>query len=117
MRHAEMYKDWTKCKNDQCNKRFRVQANNRPQPILFCSQTCLNTYVFQSEKLDSNFNYQDPKEVRELVQNLLGQTKQIQNELQSLRKIRKTYFGLFKDFNLKNEVYKRKWKFEDEAGE
>jgi hypothetical protein len=106
-----------KCKNHQCSKRFRVETDNRPEPILFCSQTCINSYLFQSEKLDPNFNYEDPKEVRKLVENLLGQTKQIQNELQSLRKIRKTYFGLFKDYELKNEVYKRKWSFKDEVSE
>lgn len=30
-------------------------------------------------------------------------------KLDNLKKIRKAYFGLFKEFNLKDEVYKRKW--------
>lgn len=105
-----------KCKNDLCSKQFRVETDNRHAPILFCGQTCLNSYLLQSEKLDPNFDYEDPKEVKKLVQNLLSQTKQIQNELQSMRKIRKTYFGLFNDYDLKPEVYKRKWLFEDKAG-
>lgn len=106
-----------KCKNDHCSNRFRVEINSLPKPISFCSQTCLNPYLVQSEKLDPNFNYEDPKEVRQLVQNLIAQTKQIQNELEDLRRIRKTYFGLFSDNILKKEVYKRNWSFEDEANE
>ncbi len=109
--------EWIKCKNDHCSNRFRVEINSLPKPILFCSQTCLNPYLVQSEKLDPNFNYEDPKEVRQLVQNLIAQTKQIQNELEDLRRIRKTYFGLFSDNILKKEVYKRNWSFEDEANE
>lgn len=109
--------EWIKCKNDHCNNRFGVNTNSLPKPILFCSQTCLNSYLFQSEKLDPNFIYEDPKEVRELVQNLIAQTNQMQIELQNLRKIRKTYFELFSNNILKKEVYKRNWSFEDEANE
>jgi hypothetical protein len=112
-----MNTQWIRCKNDQCSKGFRVEANIGSKPILFCNQTCLNPYLFQSEELDRNFNYEDPKEVRELVQNLIAQTNQMQIELQNLRRIRKTYFGLFRDNILKKEVYKRKWSFEDEANE
>jgi uncharacterized protein YabN with tetrapyrrole methylase and pyrophosphatase domain len=112
-----MNTQWIKCKNDHCNNRFGVEANSLPKPILFCSQTCLHPHLFQSEKLDPNFNYEDPKEVRELVQNLIVQTKQIQNELQDLKRIRKTYFELFRDNILKKEVYKRNWSFEGEANE
>ena len=108
---------WIKCKNDQCNNRFRVGANNGSKPILFCCQTCLNPYFFQSEELDPNFNYEDPKEVRELVQNLIAQTNQMQIELQNLRRIRKTYFELFSKNILKKEVYKRNWSFDDEETE
>src|SRR4030095_5785738 len=106
-----------KCKNDECSKRYSVRTDNEQKPLLFCSQTCLNSYLSQSEKIDVNFDYDDPRQVRKLVQNLLGQTKQIQNELQSLKKIRKTYFGLFKGYDLKSEDYKRKWSFEDKANE
>jgi predicted sulfurtransferase len=106
-----------KCKNDDCNNQFRVEVNNETKPILYCSQTCLYPHIIQDEKLDPNFNYEDPKEVRELVQNLIAQTKQIQNELQDLRRIRKTYFELFSDNILKKEIYKRNWSFEDEANE
>jgi hypothetical protein len=41
----------------------------------------------------------------------------MQIELKNLRRIRKTYFGLFKDNNLKSEVYEREWSFEDKAKE
>lgn len=67
--------------------------------------------------MNPNLNYEDPKEVRMVVKNLLTQTKRLQNEIEDLRKVRKTYFGLFKDYVLKDEVYKRKWTFEDEANE
>src|SRR4030095_5993517 len=90
-----------KCNNNECRKRYNVKTDSEQKPLLFCSQTCLNSYLSQIEKLDPNFDYDDPKEVRKLVQNLLGQTKQIQNELQSLKKIRKSYFGLFKQKDLK----------------
>jgi hypothetical protein len=110
-----MYNHWIKCKNDQCSKRLRVEANNQSKPILFCSQTCLNSYLFQNDQLHPNFNYEDPSEVRKLVQSLINETKQIQNELQNLKRIRKTYFGIFKELNLKDEIYKRDWSFEDET--
>ena len=106
-----------KCNNNECNKRYSVETDSEQKPLLFCSQTCLNSYLSQSEEIDVNFDYDDPRQVRKLVQNLLGQTKQIQNELQSLKKIRKTYFGLFSDKDLKPEFYKRKWSFKDKASE
>ena len=104
-----------KCKNDNCNNEFRVQVDNGLKPILFCSQTCIHPLIFQNRNLDSNFNYESPREVRELVQGLVAQTIQIQNELEHLRKIRNTYFGLFRDNILKKEVYKRNWSFKDDG--
>ena len=106
-----------KCENEQCENRLRVELNNQFKPVLFCSQACLNSYLLQHETLNHNSHYEDPQEVRKLVQNLLSQTKLIQNELGNLRKIRKTYFGLFKDCSLKDEVYQRKWSFDDEPKE
>jgi len=111
-----MKAQWIRCKNDNCSKRLRVEINDiESKPILFCSDRCLNSIFSENEKLNHNFNYEDPKEVRRLVKNLISQTKRLQNELENLRKIRKTYFGLFKNYNLKDEVYKRKWSFEDEV--
>ena len=104
-----------KCKNDNCNNEFRVQVDNGLKPILFCSQTCIHPLIFQNRNLDPNFNYESPREVRELVQGLVAQTIQIQNELEHLRKIRNTYFGLFRDNILKKEVYKRNWSFKDDG--
>lgn len=104
-----------KCKNENCNNRFRVQVNNESKPILFCSQTCIHPLIFQNKSYDSNFNYESPKQVRELVQGLVAQTIQIQNELEHLKKIRNTYFGLFRDNILKKEVYKRNWSFKDDG--
>jgi hypothetical protein len=103
-----------KCKNDNCNNIFTVQVDNGPKPILFCSQTCIHPLILQNKNLDPNFNYQSPKQVRELVQGLVAQTIQIQNELEHLKKIRTTYFGLFRDNILKKEVYKRNWSFKDD---
>lgn len=100
-----------KCKNKDCSNRLNVGLNNaHSKPILFCSELCLNS--FENEKFNSTLNYDNPNEVRTLVQNLVTQTKQLQSELENLKKIRKTYFGLFKDFNLKDETYKREWSFE-----
>jgi hypothetical protein len=117
VRSPEMFNHWIKCKNDQCSKRLRVEANKQSKPILFCSQTCLNSYLFQNDQLHRNFNYEDPGEVRKLVQSLINETKQIQIELQNLKRIRKTYFGLFKDkeLDLNDEIYNRDWSFEDET--
>lgn len=109
--------EWIKCKNGHCDNRSRVEFNNRFKPVLFCSQTCLDSYLLQNETLNPNIDYEDPKEVRELVQNLLNQTKHIQNEMKGLRRIRKTYFGMFNDYNLKPEVYNRKWLFDNEVNE
>jgi hypothetical protein len=39
----------------------------------------------------------------------------MQEELENLREIRKTYFDLFKGSKLKDEVYKRKWSSESEV--
>ena len=106
-----------KCKNDHCDKALNVEHIDGSEPILFCSQVCLNSYLSENQILNPNLNYEDPKEVRMVVKNLLTQTKRLQNEIEDLRKVRKTYFGLFKDYVLKDEVYKRKWTFEDEANE
>jgi hypothetical protein len=89
--------------------------NPNLKPILFCSESCLNS--FENEKFNSTLNYEDPNEVRTLVQNLVSQTKQLQGELESLKKIRKTYFGLFKELNLKDETYKHEWSFDKEVDE
>ena len=108
---------WIECENDDCNNRFKVEANYGSKPILYCSQTCFNPHLVQRDGLDVSFEYEDPKQVRELVQNLINQTRQMQKELQDLRRIRKTYFELFRENILKKEVYKRNWSFEDEANQ
>ena len=46
--------------------------NTDSKPILFCSELCLNS--FEDEKFNSTINYEDPNEVRTLVQNLVSQT-------------------------------------------
>jgi len=108
---------WIKCKNDQCSNRLGVGLTDEFKPILFCDEECLDSYFSQNEILNSNSDYddKDPKEVRKLVKNLITETKRLQNEVQSLTRIRKTYFQLFKDYNLKPEVYKRKWSFQNEV--
>jgi hypothetical protein len=37
--------------------------------------------------------------------------------LENLKKIRKTYFGLFNELSLKDETYKREWSFDKEVEE
>ena len=105
-----------KCKNKNCINRLNVGLDNRDsKPILFCSELCLNS--FENEKFSSTLNNEDPNDVRTLVQNLVIQTKQLQSELENLKKIRKTYFGLFKELDLKDETYKREWSFDKEVDE
>ena len=107
---------WIKCQNEYCNNQVRVQLNSKvTKPILFCTELCLNTVFNKSQKLDPKFDSEDPNELRNVIQNLVSQTKLIQNELENLRTIRKTYFGLFKDNKLKDEIYKRDWTFKDEV--
>ena len=96
----------------QYPRRLKVLVNSiDSQPILFCSQGCLNTFDNKNQRLNQEFNFEDPNEVKKLVQYVISHTKDIQNELKYLKKIRKTYFGLFRDYELKDEVYKRKWSF------
>jgi TRAP-type mannitol/chloroaromatic compound transport system substrate-binding protein len=71
--------------------------------------------LLQNEKMSENYNYEDPEEMRHMVKNLMAETKQLHSELQILRKIRKTYFEIFKNKNLKREVYKRDWSFSPEG--
>lgn len=84
--------------------------NISTEPILFCSELCLS--LFENEKFNFTLKDEDPKDVRTLVQNLVSQTKQLQSELENLKKLRRTYFGLFKGIDLKDETYKRDWSFE-----
>lgn len=105
-----------KCNNKKCDNQMDVGPNNPDfKPILFCSESCLNS--FENEKFNSNLNQEDPSELRALVQNLLSQTKQIQGELEDLKKIRNTYFGIFKEQNLKDETYKREWSSDKKVDE
>lgn len=99
------------CKNTHCSNNFQVEFSNTDfRPILFCSETCL--YTFESEKLIPKLDYEDPTDIKNLVHNLIDQTKQLQVEIESLKKIKKAYFGLFKDNQLKDETYKREWSFD-----
>jgi hypothetical protein len=104
-----------RCKNPNCNNKIRVQFSTADSiPIIFCSIPCFNT-ILESEKLNRNLESEDPNELRVLVKNLVVQTKNMQEELENLREIRKTYFDLFKGSKLKDEVYKRKWSSESEV--
>ncbi|RPI82710.1 MAG: hypothetical protein EHM34_06515 [Nitrosopumilales archaeon] len=108
--------DWLNCRNPSCRNKLRVQISNADsKPITFCSESCFNSILlFENEKAISRLDYDDPHEVKTLVQNLVKQTQQLQIELDNLKKIRKTYFGLFKDQELKDETYKREWSFDKE---
>lgn len=107
-----------KCKKEDYNNQLRVQFSNKnSKPILFCSESCLFSVLNKYQNLDKEFDYENPNEVKKLVQNLVSQIKQLQSELKNLKKIRKTYFGIFKELNLKDETYKRKWSFAKEVDE
>lgn len=100
-----------KCKNKSCINRLNVGLGNPDsKPILFCSELCLSS--FENEKFNYTIKDEDPNEIRTLVQNLVSQTKQLQSELENLKKLRRTYFGLFKEIDLKDETYKRDWSFD-----
>ena len=104
-----------RCKNPDCSNKLKVQFNNaESKPIIFCSMLCFNT-ILENEKLSQGPESEDPTEIRLLVKNLVAQTKNMQKELENLQKIRKTYFDLFKSSKLKDEVYKRKWSFQNEV--
>ena len=108
---------WIKCKNGCCDNRLGVGLTNEFKAFLFCDVKCFDSYFTRNEILNSNSDYEaeDPKGVKQLVENLINETKRLQNEVQSLRRIRMTYFRLFKDYNLKPEIYKRKWSFQNEV--
>ncbi len=65
-----------KCKNKNCINRLTIGVNNTDsKPIMFCSELCPNS--FENEKFSSTLNYEDPNEVRTLIQNLISQTKRL----------------------------------------
>ncbi len=102
-----------KCKYESCNNRLDIDVNSDSYPIAFCSEHCLNKY--ETRKFNYALEQENPDDIKILVKQLVSQTKQLQNELDNLKKIRKTYFGLFTDSNLKDENYKRDWMFENKS--
>jgi hypothetical protein len=104
-----------RCKNPNCSNKLKVQSSSADsKPIIFCSIPCFNT-ILENEKLSQNLESEDPNELRLLVKNLVDQTKNMQQELENLREIRKTYFDIFTSSKLKDEVYKRKWSSQSEV--
>lgn len=107
---------WIKCKNSYCDNRLRVQIKKREsKPIFFCSEVCLSPTMPQNEKMSQDYNYEDPEQIRHLVKNLINETKRLRNEVQTLRRIRKDYFEVSKDYNLKPEVYEHNWPFDNDV--
>src|SRR5574339_492217 len=98
-----------KCKYENCDNRLNIDVNSDCYPLAFCSEQCLDK--FETAKFDYILEQGDPNDVRILVKQLVSQTKQLQSELNKLKKIRRTYFGLFTDSKLKDEFYKRDWRF------
>lgn len=104
-----------RCKNPNCSNKLKVQSIDADsKPIIFCSTSCFNT-LLESEKLNQRSEFEDPNELRQLVRELVAQTNDMKKELENFQKIRKTYFNIFKSSGLKDEVYKRKWSFENEV--
>jgi hypothetical protein len=108
---------WINCRNPGCSNKLNVGSNNaESKPVIFCSELCFNSILLlENEKEISKLDCDDPNQIKMLVQNLVNQTKQLQIELDSLKKIRKKYFGLFKDQELRDETYKRDWSFDKEV--
>ena len=80
-------------------------------PILFCSNECLDSFLFEIQKKDHDLNYEDPKEVKKFARNLMDQVERMQKEIKVLSNIRTGYFEILKGDKLKTENYKRKWSF------
>lgn len=82
-------------------------------PVVFCGEKCVNSFLdFEVRRKETK--YEDPAEINKLVQNVIGYTQQIEREFENFKKIRSTYFELFKGRDLKSETYIRKWTFEEE---
>lgn len=104
-----------KCKYESCDNELNIESNSDSYPIAFCSEQCLNK--FETSKFNYPLDHEDPTDIRIVVKQLVSQTRQLQSELDNLKKIRKTYFGMFTESNLKDETYKRDWTFEKSADE
>ena len=103
-----------KCRNESCNKELSVGVHDLSSvPIVFCGQECVNSFL-DSEIIRMESRQENPTEIGKLLQNVISYTQQIQNELDNFKKIRATYFELFKGRELKSETYLRKWRFESE---
>jgi hypothetical protein len=103
-----------KCRNKFCSKNLYVNVNDiRSVPVVFCGEKCVNSFL-DYEISQKEANYEDPVEINKLVQNVIGYTQKIEREFENFRKIRSTYFELFKSRELKSETYIRKWSFNDE---
>lgn len=75
-------------------------------PIFFCSQSCLTQFL-------ESFVHPEikPDQLNELVQIVVMETQRIQNEFDYHKKMRNTYFHLFKGVDLPSESYLRDWHF------
>ncbi len=97
------------CRNTACQNKCQVNTEGSENtPIMFCSQSCLNQFVEITARQEIN-----PDKITELVQSVVMETKKIQGELDYHKKVRNTYFHLFKDGELPQEKYVRKWSFEE----
>ena len=85
--------------------------HTKSNPILFCSNECLSSFLSEIENKDHDLNYEDPKEVKRFARNLMSQIGQMQKEIKMLKNIRTAYFEILKGDKLKAEDYKRKWSF------
>ena len=106
-----------KCRNNYCNNVLKIELNNAENPpVIFCGNLCLQSFLL-SKDISIKLDYQNPNEINKLVQSVISQKQIIEKELEHLKKIRKTYFDLFKNVNLKRETYIRDWSFKDEEKE
>jgi hypothetical protein len=108
-----MTRQLLKCNYQNCDNQLDIEINNDFNPIVFCSEQCLNK--FEIAKFNYDLDKQDQSDLRNVVKQLVGQTRQLQDELNNLKKVRKTYFGLFTESKLKPEKYKRDWEYDKSA--
>ncbi len=80
----------------------------QPAPILFCSEACLNGFV-HLENGGQQFGAQETDKLNKLVQDIVGESKRIQDEFENYRKVRQGYFDIFSGLTLKEENYVRDW--------
>lgn len=101
-----------KCKKCGCGELLSVDIEDtKSNPILFCSNECLGSFLFEIENENQDLDYENPEEVKRFARTLMSQIGQMQEEIKVLKNVRTAYFGILKGDKLKEEDYRREWLF------